>query len=35
MTYIAPAVGLISLGYLLYAGIDALAYWVANRERRA
>ena len=35
MTYIAPAVGLISLGYLLYAGIDALAYWVVNRERQA
>ena len=33
MTYIAPAVGLISLGYLLCAGIDALAYWVVNRAR--
>ena len=33
MTYIAPAVGLISLGCLLCAGIDALAYWVVNRAR--
>ena len=35
MTYLAPAVGLILLGCLLYAGIDALAYWVVNRERQA
>ena len=35
MTYIAPAVCLILLGYLIYAGIDALAYWVVNRERQA
>lgn len=35
MTYLAPAVGLISLGYLIFAGIDELAYWVVNRERQA
>ena len=32
MTYIAPAVGLISLGFLLCAGIDALARYVVRKE---
>ena len=35
MTYILPALALISVGYLIFAGIDALAYWVVNRERQA
>lgn len=33
--YILPALALISVGYLINAGIDALAYWVVNRERQA
>ena len=32
MTYLAPAVGLISLGYLIFAGIDELARYVVRKE---
>ena len=32
MTYLLPALGLMSLGYLIHAGIDELARYVVRKE---